>query len=349
MNATDNPAPGVPVARALRHDPNFQGRIVGLGYDPLDPGFYAEGLLDGGAILPVPSAGREALLHRVRDLVHEFGITVFVPTLDSEIRAVASLEDELGRLGVHTFVPSVAAIDRSSKPQLPKLGDLPGIRIPESEAVMSAESLASVIHKLELPVVVKGVYYGAAVAYTEAEAVGWFQHFAATWGLPVVIQRHVTGDEYNVCALGDGTGATVGAVAMRKLALTDKGKGWSGVTVGSPALLRLAANVIRALRWRGPLEVEVIAQDGDMGAESLRVIEINPRFPAWCYLTAAAGQNLPSACVRLALGEAVPTPLPDYQTGRMFVRISLDQVAGLDTFGCLSSTGLLPFAQSSPS
>ena len=344
MNATDNPAPGVPVARALRLDPNFHGRIIGLGYDPLDPGFYASGLLDGGAILPLPSAGRDALLHRMRELVAQFGITVFIPTLDSEIRAVALLRDELLALGVHTFLPTIDAIDRSSKPQLPKLGTAPGVRIPDSEPLMSEDSLGKLIKKFGLPVVVKGVYYGAYVCHTEADALASFRYYEATWGLPVIVQEHVDGDEYNVCALGDGTGAMIGAVAMRKLALTDKGKGWSGVTVGSPALLTLAAALIRALNWRGPLEVEIIAAKGEMTAEALRVIEINPRFPAWCYLTAAAGQNLPSACARLALGAPMTAPLPAYKTGQMFVRISLDQVADMATFGQLSALGILPFA-----
>ena len=348
MNATDNPAPGVPVARSLRLDPHFTGRIIGLGYDPLDPGFYADGLLDGGAILPVPALGRDALLDRLRELVDAFGITVFMPTLDSELRAVASLEDELRAIGVRTFVPSMDAIERSAKPQLPKLGSTPGIRIPESEPVMSVDALPKLIKKFGLPLVVKGVYYGAYVAYTEADAVAAFRYYEATWGLPVIVQQHLVGDEYNVCALGDGSGATVGAVAMRKLALTDKGKGWSGVTVGSPALLTLAANIVRELKWRGPLEVEVIAEQGDMTGDALHVIEINPRFPAWVYLTAAAGQNLPSACARLALGQPVPTPLPGYQTGRMFVRISLDQVADMATFGQLSSTGLLPLQPPTP-
>lgn len=343
VNATDNPAPGVAVARSLRLDPNFRGRIVGLGYDPLDPGFYAQGLLDGGAILPVPSAGKEALLNRVRELVRQFGLTVLIPTLDSEIRAVAALHDELHDLGVRTFVPSVDAIDRSSKPQLPKLGAEPGVNIPESEPLMSADGLGKLVKKFGLPLVVKGVYYGAYVCYTEADALASFRYYEATWGLPVVVQEHLPGDEYNVCALGDGTGAMVGAVAMRKLALTDKGKGWSGVTVGSPALLTLAAAVVRALKWRGPLEVEIIASKGEMNFDALHVIEINPRFPAWCYLTAAAGQNLPSACARLALGESL-APLPEYKTGQMFVRISLDQVADMATFGQLSATGSLPFA-----
>jgi len=280
----------------------------------------------------------------MRELVAQFGITVFIPTLDSEIRAVALLRDELLALGVHTFLPTIDAIDRSSKPQLPKLGTAPGVHIPDSEPLMSADSLGKLIKKFGLPVVVKGVYYGAYVCHTEADALASFRYYEATWGLPVIVQEHVDGDEYNVCALGDGTGAMIGAVAMRKLALTDKGKGWSGVTVGSPALLTLAAALIRALNWRGPLEVEIIAAKGEMTAEALRVIEINPRFPAWCYLTAAAGQNLPSACARLALGAPMTAPLPAYKTGQMFVRISLDQVADMATFGQLSALGILPFA-----
>ncbi len=344
MNATDNPAPGVAVARALRLDHGFAGRIIGLGYDALDPGFYADGLLDGGAILPIPAAGRDTLLHRLRELAGTFGITVLMPTLDSEIRAIASLEPELRALGVGTFVPSLEAIERSSKPRLPKLDGLHGIHVPESEPLMSADGVERLVRKFGLPVVVKGVHYGASVCYSEADIYAAFSYHAAMWGLPVVMQEHLDGDEYNVCALGDGTGATVGAVAMRKLALTDKGKGWSGVTVGSPALLALAAAVVKTLKWRGPLEVEVIAAKGDMTADALHVIEINPRFPAWCYLTAAAGQNLPAACARLAAGEPLAVPLPDYHTGQMFVRISLDQVADMSTFGQLSATGLLPLA-----
>jgi carbamoyl-phosphate synthase large subunit len=206
---------------------------------------------------------------------------------------------------------------------------------------MSTDGMTRLLKKFGFPLVVKGVYYGAYVAYTEADAVASFRYYEATWGLPVIVQQHLAGDEYNVCALGDGTGATIGAVAMRKLALTDKGKGWSGVTVGSPELLALAARVVEALKWRGPLEVEVIAEGGALTEEALHVIEVNPRFPAWCYLTAASGQNLPAACARLAMGQPV-TALPPYQTGRMFVRISLDQVADMATFGQLSSIGLLP-------
>ena len=342
MNAGDNPAPGVGVARALRLDADFSGAIIGLGYDALDPGFYAHGLLNGGGILPYPSAGADAFLARVRTLASQFSIRALIPTLDSELRAVSALEHDLASDGVGTFVPSLDAIEHASKPQLPKLAALAGISIPESEALSSVDGIARVAQHFGFPLVVKGVYYGAHVVESEASAITAFHAFAATWGLPVIFQRHVAGDEYNVCALGDGRGNTVGAVAMRKLVVTDKGKGWAGVTVTNPQLLSLAERVIGALKWRGPLEVEVLVANQGLHANDYHVIEINPRFPAWVYLTAAAGQNLPAHCARLALGHPSPAPLEAYQAGRMFVRIALDQIADVSAFGQLSATGMLP-------
>ena len=78
VNATDNPAPGVPVARAQRYEPAFTGRIVGLGYDALDPGFYTTGLLDAGAILPYPSVGADAYFDRLREAARAFHIDVLL-------------------------------------------------------------------------------------------------------------------------------------------------------------------------------------------------------------------------------------------------------------------------------
>lgn len=341
MNAGDNPAPGVGVARALRLDDNFAGRVIGLGYDALDPGFYTEGLLDGGGILPYPSMGASAFLGRVRELSARFGFRALIPTLDSELRAVNSLEADLAAEGIGTFVPSLDAIERASKPQLPKLAQAAGINIPDSEALNSTDGIAKVAGQFGYPLVVKGVYYGASIVESEASAIMAFHYFAATWGVPVIFQRHVAGDEYNVCALGDGRGNMVGAVAMRKLVLTDKGKGWAGVTVSNPQLIAIAERIIGTLRWRGPLEVEILVESPGESADNYHVIEINPRFPAWVYLTAAAGQNLPAACARLALGCPV-SALSPYKSGRMFVRIALDQIADIGAFGQLSATGTLP-------
>lgn len=341
MNAGDSPAPGVGMARSLRLDPEFTGRIIGLGYDALDAGFYTPGLLDGGGILPYPSMGADAFLSTLHDLGARFQIRALIPTLDSELRAVSRLAPELADQNIGTFVPTLESIERASKPELPKLAKAAGISIPDSEAVSTIDGISRIGQQFGYPLVVKGVYYGASIVGSEAGAIAAFHYFAATWGIPVIFQRHVAGDEYNVCALGDGHGNMVGAVAMRKLVVTEKGKGWAGVTVTNPLLLKLAEQIIGTLKWRGPLEVEVLVSGYGEHLSDLHVIEINPRFPAWVFLTAAAGQNLPAMCARLALGHTVPSSLPPYQSGRMFVRIAMDQIADVNAFGNLSATGIL--------
>ena len=87
-------------------------------------------------------------------------------------------------------------------------------------------------------------------------------------------------------------------------------------------LIAIAERFVRATSWRGPFELEVmVAGDG-----THYVIEINPRFPAWVYLAAAAGVNLPARAIELATGAAAAAA-SDYAVGKMFVRISLDQIA----------------------
>lgn len=79
--------------------------------------------------------------------------------------------------------------------------------------------------------VVKGKYYDAYIARNIQEAESYFYKISAKWGHPVVIQKFVEGNEYNVIGLGDGNGNTLAAVAMRKQYITDKGKAWAGITI----------------------------------------------------------------------------------------------------------------------
>ena len=70
------------------------------------------------------------------------------------------------------------------------------------------------------------------------------------------------------------------------------------------------------------------------------VIEINPRIPAWVYLAVGAGQNLPEALVKLALGDEVK-PYTSYEVGKMFIRYSYDLITDINKFQMLSVNGEL--------
>ncbi len=77
------------------------------------------------------------------------------------------------------------------------------------------------------------------------------------------------------------------------------------------------------MQWAGGIELEFIKA---RRTGEYHLLEINPRFPAWTYLATAAGQNLPAAWTKLALGEPVE-PFTEYEVGKMFVRCSWDLIS----------------------
>ena len=340
LNATDNPGPGVAVARALRADPDWKGRLIGLAYDTYDPGVHIPGLFDAVLLMPYPSQGRRPLLDRLAYGRELHGIDVLIPNLDAELPIVVGAEEELARLGIRTVLPTKEQLDLRSKARLAELGATHDLSTPRTEVLLDVGAMADVIEKLGLPIVVKGVFYGAEICRSLPEAWSAFHRQVADWGLPVIVQEHIVGEELNVCVVGDGQGGVVGAVAMKKLMLTKAGKGWIGVTIHDPKLLDLARRTVEALRWRGPCEVEVIRSvDG-----RYLIIEVNPRFPAWCDLCAGAGANLPRAVVDWAM-EGRPSPVGEGRSGIAFVRVSIDQILPISALEELAVTGQVDLSQ----
>jgi len=336
LNATDNPGPGISVIRSLREAPGFRGCLVGLAYDAMDPGAYAADIVDDVFLLPYPSQGRGALLQRIQHIHERIGLDAIVPTLDSELDAFIDIQPELRALGIGLFLPTRQQLQLRSKTRLARLGLEAGISVPPTRVISSVDELYGLHQEIPFPVFMKGQYYGARLARSVHEAVTAFHAIVAQWGVPVIAQSMVQGEEYDVVAVGDGRGGLVGAVPMKKISLTDKGKGWAGVAIKDPELIDLTRRFVAATRWRGPCEVEVMKDGGG----DYHLLEVNPRFPAWTYLSAGAGMNLPWAVAQLALGLPVE-PLEDYRVGTMFVRISLDQIADISQLQRLSATGEL--------
>ena len=102
-----------------------------------------------------------------------------------------------------------------------------------------------------------------------------------------------------------------------------------------------AASVVETIKKRGSIRVGMSTfvpwAMRDKNGE-YHLIEINPRFPAWVYLSAGAGMNLPYAAVDLALGRK-PSIASEYTVGTLFVRISIDQIARIEDFQSMVTTG----------
>ena len=127
---------------------------------------------------------------------------------------------------------------------------------------------------------------------------------------------------------------------MKKIGITSRGKAFSGVTVDSGEFDELAERVVKALRWQGPLELELMK---NVNLNKTYIIEINARFPTWIYNTVGANLNLPLMNLKLALGQKVE-PNPVYKKGVMFVRIIEDAFCDLNCLAQLNLKGEVDWA-----
>lgn len=336
MNArADNPGPGMAVARCLREMANFQGKIIGLGYDVLDPGLFQTELTDAGYLLPYPSAGEQELLARLQYIQEKEGIDILIPCLDAEILSMIHLQDEIAALGIKMLLPTKDQLQLRNKDRLHEFVNEIGVKTPEQTVVTNSRFFNDCTKKgWSYPLVVKGQFYDAGIAYNPEQAIALFHKIAAVWGMPILVQKLIEGDEVNLTGLGDGEGNLLGTVMMRKRAITDKGKAWAGITVHDGGLLKEAEKLVQALKWRGPLEVEMMRDNqGDY-----YLIEINPRFPAWIYLAKANGSNLPRALLEMLQQQ----PLSELETpkvGTLFIRYAQDVIVSLADFEAMTMTG----------
>jgi carbamoyl-phosphate synthase large subunit len=331
LNNTDNPGPGVPVIRGAKESEDFDVRIIGLVYENLEPGIYMEGLCDRIFQIPYPSGGSDELIERIEHIHQQEKIDVLIPNFDAELFSFMKNEQRLREKGIHMFLPTLKQFQEREKDKLTEYGIKYGVKVPGSINLGSFSQIKEIDEKFEYPVMIKGQFYDAYVAANEEQVKQAFHKLAAKWGLPVIAQEFVKGTEVNVIALGDGKGNTIAAVPMRKQYITDKGKAWGGITLADEKMMELTRMIIQKTKWKGGMELELIKTSNG----EYFLIEINPRIPAWVYLAVGAGQNIPDALIKLALGWDVK-PMTSYKIGKMFVRYSYDMIVDLEKFAAIS-------------
>ncbi len=324
LNATDNPAPGIPVAKSLKDEYD----VIGLSYDPNEPGNYLD-IVSKVYLMPYPSLGIDELFKRLKEIKEKEDITMIIPCLDAELPLYIKYQDKIEELGIKVVLPSEKNFELRNKNRLDKLSQDLDITYPKTYEIGSISELEKVAKKLEYPLMVKGNYYKAYMAYNIESATESFYKISNEWGFPILIQQVVTGEELNLVGVGDGKGNLTGAVTIKKLTTTDIGKIWTGITIQHKPMMEVAKKFIAQTNWKGPFELECIVNGSDV-----YMIEINPRFPAWVYFATGVGINLPKQLVDIANDKDIEPKL-DYPSGKMYVRFTDEIITDFSEFSAL--------------
>ncbi|AEI35889.1 ATP-grasp domain-containing protein [Francisella salina] len=322
LNNTDNPAPGIPVAKSLKKEYN----LIGLSYDANEPGNYQK-IFDSIYIMPYPSSGFEELKSRLQHIKKDHDIGAIIPNLDSELPLYIKYQKEINKLGINLCIPSLESFELRNKSKLSELANRLNIKYPQTWEINSISDLQDILYKHSFPLMIKGAYYKSIEAFSLGGAIDAFIKISNEWGFPVLLQKHVYGEELNLVGVGDGQGELKGAVAIKKLTTTNIGKIWLGLTIRNEKLLKVAKDFVKQTLWNGPFELEcMVNSDND-----IHLIEINPRFPSWVYFATEIGVNLPKMVIDIMSGKQVKQNL-DYPINKMYVRYVEELVTDFDNY-----------------
>lgn len=225
-------------------------------------------------------------------MVEADGIDVVIPTVDVELPALAARRDALGAV---LAAPSAATLDTALDKYALAAACAGALRVPTT--VLLGEPWTG-----EFPVIVKprrgagsrGVHLVADRAALEAEGADDSQ----------LVQEYLPGEEFSVDVLAGPDGVI--AAVPRTRSKVDSGVAVAGRTVHDPELEDAARAVAHAIGLVGVANVQ-LRRDAD-GVAAL--LEVNPRFPGAMPLTIAAGVDMPSLVLDLALGTPLPASIP---------------------------------------
>jgi carbamoyl-phosphate synthase large subunit len=279
---------------------SLAGEPVNVLVADLDP--YAAGLYlvpEEGRFL-LPRGEDPAFADVLLDLVRREGISVVVPTVDTELLPCAERRDEFAAAGATVVVASPQTLRTClDKYELHKVCE-GQVRVPDTvvaDADFDPESVA-------VPVMVKPrtgsgsrgirlIEDRATLAAVERDGTQ-------------LVQELLPGPEFSLDVIARADGAVIGVVPRERLKV-DSGIAITGRTVHDPELIAYGKRVAELIGLTTVANVQV---KGAVGGEPA-LLEVNARFPGTMPLTVAAGIDMPALAVREALGQTLPDgPLP---------------------------------------
>jgi carbamoyl-phosphate synthase large subunit len=229
----------------------------------------------------------------IRSLCAQDRIDVVISTVDVELPPLAACRDDLA--GAVLAAPSLATLDVTLDKWELAQRCAPLLRVPVTR-LLNEDGISL---NWTFPVIVKprrgAGSRGVRLVPDRAalEAIGPDES--------LIIQENLPGDEYSVDVLSAGDGTVVAAVPRTRTRV-DSGVSIAGRTVHDDGLESTAAAVARAIGLRGVANVQLRRDTEGVPA----LLEVNPRFPGALPLTIAAGVDMPSLVLDLALGVHIP-------------------------------------------
>ena len=208
---------------------------------------YLHEFVDKSYIMPYPSGDRESFIKRIEYIHSQEKLDVIISALDAELPIYMNIEKKLQKMGIKMLIPTKEMFNLRNKSSLKTISENIDLKSPPYLTCTSYADLISATNYVGFPCMVKGPFYEAFKANNFSEAEKYFTKIANKWGYPIIVQKFIYGEEFDVVACGDGNGNDLGVFAIRKMTTTSLGKVWNAVSIHNPKLIETTRKIISHL------------------------------------------------------------------------------------------------------
>lgn len=268
----------------------------------------------------IPRCTTELFIPHMRDVCAREGVTLVVPTIDTELMAWAQARQDLAAAGtaVGVSAPDTIAIGGNklrTHAWLTAQG-FPTVAQARPEDVLEGRVGGD---RWRYPLLVKPIGGSSSIGVSRVADADDLR--LKTRGGGYIVQSIAPGVEYTVSVFVDGQGRARCAVPRRRLEVRN-GEVSKGVTARIPALQALALRIAEALPGAyGAMNVQIFHDAGaGAAAQALSVIELNPRFGGGFPLAARAGANYAQWLLEDVLGRPSSARPDGWQDGLVMLR-----------------------------
>ncbi|MBT0667213.1 ATP-grasp domain-containing protein [Novosphingobium profundi] len=266
--------------------------------------------LAADASFAVPRCSDDDYIPTLRAYCRENAIDILVPTIDTELEALAMAREELAREGtlVPVSAPETIAIVRDKVRTIEVLQDA-GVPVPRTTPIEAARARPG---DWTWPLFAKPVGGSASRGLAVLDGP---EAICAAYDEPMLVQDRLEGPEYTVNIYLDGKGQMLCAIPHQRLSVR-AGEVEKGRTLRDPRMMAIAASIAQALPGaEGPLCFQLI----DDPRHGPRVFEINARFGGGYPLADHAGGRFAENLLRRVLGRP-QLAVSDWREGVTMVR-----------------------------
>jgi carbamoyl-phosphate synthase large subunit len=267
------------------------GHVIAVDVSPLSAAAH---LADSYELVPLCTAPE--FVDAIVDVCVRNDVGLVIPTIDTELPVYALARDYMRSQGITVSVSSPEVIEICAN-KMSTFHWLVSRGFPTVKSESIEDALSS-RNSLIFPLVVKPFAGSSSEGVSVVNSIRELEN--QNPALPLLVQERANGVEYSADAWVNSVGKCACVVLRRRIEIR-AGEISKGVTVKWPEMQELVTNLVDALPGAcGALTVQFFATGDDL--DSVRFIEINPRYGGGYPLSWQAGARFPLWTIQELLG-----------------------------------------------